>query len=109
MVARSVGGEVPSVSKLPPKAGLRRGKGLMTGDVPIKEIPPVLLREDYQYAFKQLCSIIKGEDYKDLGHQAIEAIRETSIFNLAQVHINRFYFHLSSCFIVLLTLMFVFS
>ena len=41
--------------------------------------PPVLLHEDSQYAFKQISSIIKDEDYEDLGNHATEAMGDGPI------------------------------
>ena len=70
-------GETPDTSKLPPKLGLGRGKGLMTGADPVVEKCPVLLFEDSGYALKQLSSIIKdNDDYEDLGNHATKAMGE---------------------------------
>ena len=74
-------GETPA--KLPPKLGSRIGKGLMKGHVPVTEECPVLLREGSSYAFNQLLSIIKDDDYSNLGNHATEAMREVSLFSLA--------------------------
>ena len=41
----------------------RKGKGLMTGSIPVAEKPPVLLREDSKYALEQLSSIITTDDW----------------------------------------------
>ena len=62
-----------------------RGKGLMTGSVPIVEKPPVLLREDSKYALEQLFSIITVDDYEDLSNHTMEAVGETGLFSIAQV------------------------
>ena len=70
-------------TKLPPKPGLGIGKGLMKGPVPIAEKHPLLLREDSGYALKQLSSIIKDDNYSDLGNHATEAMGETGLFSLA--------------------------
>ena len=75
--------ETPNASKLPPPSRLRKEKGLMTSQGPVTEKRPVLLREDPQYALKQLSSIIKGDDYEDLGNHATEVMGETSLFSLA--------------------------
>ena len=57
----------------------------MMGQGPVAEKRPVLLREDPHYAFKQLSSIIKSDDYEDLGNHSTKAIGETDLFSLAQV------------------------
>ena len=57
----------------------------MIGEVPIIKKPPVLLRKDSQYAFKQISSIIKDKDYEDLGNHAMKVMGETSLFSLTQV------------------------
>lgn len=75
-------------TKLPPPPVHGKGKGLMMGQVPANEKCPVLLREDPQYFLKQLSSIITSEDYEDLGNHSNEAMGETSLFSLAQVHIH---------------------
>ena len=75
----------PKEGKLPPPPVHRKGKGLMTGQDPVTEKRPVLLREDPHYALKQLLSIIKSDDQEDLDNHSIEAMGETSLFNLAQV------------------------
>ena len=63
--------------------GLGKGKGLMTGYVPIAEKPLVLLCEDSKYALKQLLSIITMDDYEDLNNHAIKAMGETELFSIA--------------------------
>lgn len=78
-----------------------KGKGLKVSPDPVKEKPLVLLCEDSQYALKQITSIIKDEDYEDLGNHAIEAMGETGQFNLAQVCIRHNTF-LSCLFIIFL-------
>ncbi|XP_075640614.1 uncharacterized protein LOC142612399 [Castanea sativa] len=70
--------------KMPPKLGIGRGKGLMTNPDPVKERPPVLLREDSQYALHKVTSILTDEDYEDLGNHATEAMGETALYSLAQ-------------------------
>ena len=78
-------GETLDTSKLPPKLGPRKGKGLMTGHVSVTEERPILLHKDSRYVLKQLSSIIKDDNYADLGNHATKAIGETGLFNLAQV------------------------
>ena len=60
----------------------------MMGQVPTDEKRLILLREDPQYALKQLSSIITSKDYEDLGNHSNEAIGETGLFSLAQVLIR---------------------
>ena len=69
----------------PTPASCPLSQGLMTDEVPITKKPPVLLCEDSQYALKQISSIIKDEDYEDLGNHAMEAMGEMYLFNLTQV------------------------
>ena len=57
----------------------------MTGQGPVSKKRPVLLLEDSWYAIGQLLSIIKVDDYEDLGNHATEAMGETGLFSLAQV------------------------
>ena len=78
-------GETPATSKLPPKPSPGKGKGLMKGADPVTEKRPILLLEDSGYALKQLSSIIKDDDYEDLGNHATETMGETGLFSLAQV------------------------
>lgn len=78
--------EMPPTSKLPHPPYYRKGKGLMMTQGPIiTNCHPPLLREDSCYAIRQLLSIIKDNDYEDLGNPATEAIGETGLFSLAQV------------------------
>lgn len=65
--------------------GLGKGKGLMTGPAPVHEKPPVLLREDSEYALEKLSSIITTDDYEDFSNHATEAMGETGLFSVAQV------------------------
>ena len=58
----------------------------MMGQGPITKKHPVLLREDSRYALKQLSSIIKDDDYEDLGNHATKVMGETGLFGLAQVY-----------------------
>ena len=60
-------GETFDTSKVPPKLGPRKGKGLMTGHVFVTEERPILLYKDSRYVLKQLSSIIKDDNYADLG------------------------------------------
>ena len=85
MVTGSIVGDTPATSKLPPKPGLGKGKGLMMSHDPIIEKHPVLLREKSGYTLKQLSSIIKDDDYEDLRNHTSEAIGEMGLFILAQV------------------------
>lgn len=72
----------------------------MVNPEPIKEKPPVLLREDSQYTLKQITSIIKDKDYKDLGNHATKAMGETGLFSLTQVCIRPYTFHNSSIIVL---------
>ena len=99
-------GETPNTSKLPSKPG--KGKGLMTSEVPVTKKHPVLLRQDSQYALKQISSIIKDEDYEDLGNHATEVMGEMGLFNLAQVCIRPFRFIRPLCLFFILTCVFDF-
>ena len=74
-----------TLAKLPPKPGPGVEKGLIKGPVPVAEERPVLFREDSSYSLKQLSSIIKEDDYSDLGNHATEAMGETDLFILAQL------------------------
>lgn len=65
---------------------VRKDKGLMTGQVPVAEKHPILFHEDSQYALEQLLSIIKDDDYEALSNHAAEAMGETGLFSIAQVH-----------------------
>ena len=85
VVTGSIIGETLATSKLPPKPGPRKGKSLMKGPNPIIEKRLVLFYEDSRYALKQLSSIIKDNDYEDLGNHATKAVGETGLFSLAQV------------------------
>ena len=76
-------GATTTKTKLPPKPIHGKDKGLMTGQVPVDEKCPVLLREDPHYALKQLSSLLTSEDYENLGNHSIEAMWETSLFSLA--------------------------
>ena len=60
-------------------------KGPMVASPGSQKKPPVLLREDPQYALERLSSIITSEDYEDLGNHSTEAMGEMSLFNIAQV------------------------
>ena len=72
-------------AKLPLKPGSGVGKGLMKGPVPVAEEQLVLFCEDSSYSLKQLSSIIKEDNYSDLGNHATEAMGGTGLFSLAQV------------------------
>lgn len=100
-------GETSTTSKLPPKLGSGKGKGLMASEGPVTKKPVVLLCEDSQYTLKQISSIIKDEDYEDLGNHATEAMGQTGLFSLAKLYIRPFSF---ICLVVLfLTLTSVFG
>ena len=68
----------------PPRHGT--GKGLMTTQGPIPKKRPLFLREDPRRVARLFSSIIKDDDYEDLGNHATEAMGETGLFGLAQVH-----------------------
>ena len=85
VVTGPIDGETLNTSKLPSKPGPSRRKGLIKGVDPVMEKCPVLLREDLGYALKQLLSIIKDDDYEDLGNHANEAMGERSLFSMVQV------------------------
>ena len=78
-------GETPNVIKLPHSG---KGKGLITVLGPVTEKRPVLFHEDSRYALKQLSSIIKDDDYEDLGNHATEAMGEIDLFSLARVCVS---------------------
>ena len=65
--------ETPLTTQLPPSPCPGKGKGLMMDHGPVSLKHTVLLREDLQYANGQLSSIIKADDYEDLGNHATEA------------------------------------
>ena len=94
----SIAEETFDSNKLPHLPRSRKEKGLMTGYGPVTKKWPVLLREDSWYAIKQLSSIIKDDDYEDLGNHATEAIREIGLFSLAQVWISVLLSHPSGCY-----------
>ena len=68
--------------------GQGKGKGLMTGLVPVTDKPPVLLCEDSNYALEQLSSIITTDDYEDLSNHVTKAMGETGLFSIAQVTVS---------------------
>ena len=70
-------GKIPA--KLPAKPGPGVGKGLMKGPAHVTEECPVLLCENSSYALKQILSIIKDDDYFDLGNHATKAMGETGL------------------------------
>ena len=67
-------------------------KGLMVPRSGSQKKPPVLLREDPKYALGKISSIIRSEDYKDLGNHSTEAMEETGLFSIAQVRVCRYSF-----------------
>ena len=78
-------GVTSNKAKLPPPPVHGKSKGLMMGQGPVTEKRPVLLYEDPHYALKQLSSIVKNDDYEDLGNHSTEAMGDTGLFSLAQV------------------------
>lgn len=85
VVATNVG-EKPTNVQVPPPLRHGAGKGLMTGQAPTTKKHPVLLREDSSNDVGLLLFIIKADDYGDLGNHVVEAMGETGLFGLAQVH-----------------------
>ena len=65
------------------------GKGFMIPPPGSQKKPPVLLREDPNYALEKLSSIIGSEDYEDLGNHSTKAMGETGLFSIAQVRVYR--------------------
>ena len=78
------------------------GKGLMKAPSTSQEKPLPLLRDDSKFALERLSSIISSEDYEDLGNHSTEAMRETSLFAVAQVtfirRLKSVYLALAFCF-----------
>ena len=60
----------PNASETPTKLPAKPGSGVGKGPVPVIEELLVLLREDSSYALKQILSIIKDDDYSNLGNHA---------------------------------------
>ena len=107
VMTRSAADRAPDVRKLPHQTELGKGQGLMTCNRPVTEKCLVLLREDSTYVLKQLSSIIKDDDYEDLGNHATQEMGETGLFSLAQVYIRPSI--LPSCYLfTLLNLVFYF-
>ena len=77
---------MPAATQVPPPLYHGVGKGFMTTKGPILKKRPPLLREDPKHAIRLLSSIIKDDDYEDLGSHATKAMGESSLFGLAQVH-----------------------
>ena len=67
------------------------GKGLMVPLPGSQKKPPVLLREDPKYALGKISSIIRSEDYEDLGNHSTKAMGETGLFSIAQVRVRRYH------------------
>ena len=61
-------------AKLPPPLVHGKGKDLMTGQGLVIEKCLILLREDPNYAFNQLLSIIKSDYYEVLGNHSTKAM-----------------------------------
>ena len=57
---------------------------MVQGPIPKKRL--LLLREDPRRAVRIFSSIIKDDDYEDLGNHATKVMGETGLFDLAQVH-----------------------
>ena len=64
------------------------GKGLMITHPGNQKKSLVLLRKDPKYALEKLSSIMGNENYEDLGNPSTEAMRETSLFSIAQVKVR---------------------
>ena len=94
-------GETSATSKLPLKHGSRKGKGLMKGANPITKKRLVLLHEDSGYALKQCSSIIKDDDYEDLGNHAIEAMGRRAYSGWYRYVYSSFSSILSYCCLIL--------
>lgn len=74
--------ETPLPTKVPPYSPSRSWERLNASKCPIAEQRPPLLCEDSRYARRQFSSIIKDEDYEDLGNHTTEAMGETTLFSL---------------------------
>ena len=57
----------------------------MTAKGPVLEKRALLLFEDPKYAVGLLSSIIKDDNYEDLGNHATKTMGDSSLFGLAQV------------------------
>ena len=68
------------------------GKSLMVPPPGSQKKPPVLLCEDPKYALGKISSIIRSEDYEDLGNHSTEAMGETGLFSIAQVRTRCYYY-----------------
>ena len=102
MVVSAIGEKPTTVQvPLPPRHGV--GKGLMTAQGSIPKKHPLILHEDPWHVVGLLSSIIKDDDYEDLGNHAIEAMGETSLFGLAQVYNSLFFLSFLICSILFLT------
>ena len=75
--------ETPAVTLVPPPLCHGVGKGLMSTKGPVLEQHTLLLCKDSRYAMGLLSSIIKDDDYEDLGNHATEAMGESGLFGLA--------------------------
>ena len=62
VVPKSVVGFQVETKKTVTPIGQGRGKGFMTGPVPVTKKPPILLHEDSKYALEKLSSIITADD-----------------------------------------------
>ena len=79
-------GEMPAATQEPLPLCHGVGKGLMSAKGPVLEQHAPLFCEDLRYAVGFLSSIIKDNNYEDLGNHATKAIGESGLFGLAQVH-----------------------
>lgn len=85
-VAATIVKKMPAATQVSPRLHHGAGKSLMTAKGPILEQHAPLLHKDLWYAVGILSSIIKDDDYEDLGNHATEAMGELGFFGLAQVH-----------------------
>ena len=98
---KSAVGVKAETKKTPTLPILGKGKGLITGHVPVTEKPLVLLHEDSRYALEQLSSIITADDYEDLSNHTTEAMGETDLFSIMQENMSVSLLFLSNCLIIL--------
>ena len=106
VVTGSTVGETPLTIQLPHSPRPGKGKGLMMDHGLVSLKHTVLLHKDLYYANGQLSSIIKADDYEDLGNHATEATGEMGLFSLSQVCIHPYFFPVT--FLSLFLMMFQF-
>ena len=93
-IPKPVVGLKAKIKKAATALGLGKGKGFIKVLTLIVEKLLVLLCEDSKYALEKLLSIITSDNYKDLSNHATKAMRETRLFNIAQVTMSvSFPFH----------------